>query len=101
MKISKEEQEVNISFDYLCTNATIYTTYPKWIRKLDSLCKEYPDTFICTKKDEVSSTYKFPKELISYPHKPRKQKELTEQEMERRRKAGDRLRAAKKAKNND
>lgn len=65
MKLSREEQEVHISFSAVEDNAVIYTSYPPWMRKLDKLASKNPASFQCLKSDRVSRTYTMPKELIS------------------------------------
>ncbi len=71
MKLSKEEQEVNISFSPNEGNAVIYTSYPSWIRKMDKLVALNPAGFKCIKSDSISKTYVMPKEFISIRTKKR------------------------------
>ena len=42
MKLLKCEQEVHISFCADDTAATLYTSYPAWIRKMDKLVEKNP-----------------------------------------------------------
>lgn len=71
MKLSKEEQEVNISFSPSEENAVMYTSYPSWIRKMDKLVACNPASFQCIKSDSVSKTYTMPKEFVSIRSKKR------------------------------
>lgn len=81
MKLSKEEQEVHISFSAVEDNAVIYTSYPPWMRKLDKLASQNPASFQCLKSDRVSRTYAMPKELISIRSRKRAVS-LTEEQKE-------------------
>ena len=47
MKLLKCEQEVHISFCADETTATLYTSYPAWIRKMDKLVEKNPQDFQC------------------------------------------------------
>lgn len=51
---SAAEQEVIINFDRTGDEANLYTADPAWIRKMDKLVTEYPDTF----KVRRQETYK-------------------------------------------
>lgn len=69
-KLSIEEQEVCINFDRTSDTATIYVSDITWIRKMDKLCEQLPDTYKCINSAKcngeiVSKTYSFPKKLIS------------------------------------
>lgn len=59
------------------------------IRKLDALCKRFPDTYVYIRADENGREYEFPKRLISF----RAPKQMTE---EQRQAAGERLRQMRK-----
>ena len=68
--LSRYEMEVVIQFNAEGDRATLYTAYPKWIRKLDKLCKANPDAFTLDKVGKVdgqivSKQYTFPKKLVS------------------------------------
>lgn len=70
MGLSRAEQEVVINFNLDEDTASIYTAYPKWINKLDRLCKANPEEFTCTAVHKcegkvVSKEYTFPKRLIT------------------------------------
>ena len=43
MKLSRYEQEVVINFNADESEATVYTANPAWMRKMDKLCKEFPE----------------------------------------------------------
>ena len=47
-------------------NAEIYTANKNVMRKIDSLCKLYPDIYKLKKQGSVSKTYSVPKSYISY-----------------------------------
>lgn len=70
MNLLKCEQEVVITFDADSDMATLYTSYPKWIRKMDKLVNDYPEIYKCERTDELSKTYSMPKNYISC-RKPR------------------------------
>ena len=70
MTLSKFEQETIITFNAEEKTAEIYTADPVQIRRLDSLCTEFPDTYKLKKQDSVSKTYTVPKEYITF-RKPR------------------------------
>lgn len=75
MGLKRIEQEVIISFNAMEELATIYTSYPPYIRKLDKLSKDFPS--FCkaigeTRCDNelISKTYTIYKKLINV-RKPR------------------------------
>ena len=64
------EQEVIINFDRVGDEANLYTADPAWIRKMDKLVTEYPDTFKVRRQETykgevIAKDYTFPKKLIS------------------------------------
>lgn len=70
MRLSRIEQEVVINFNLDEDTASIYTAWPKWINKLDRLCKANPAEFTCTAVNMcegkvVSKEYTLPKRLVS------------------------------------
>lgn len=69
-KLSKYEMETTITFNRDEPNASIYTTDPVMLRKLDKLCSQTP-VITVLREDEISKTYICPKKLVSV-HKPRK-----------------------------
>lgn len=82
-KLSIEEQEVNINFNRLSDEATLYTSDITFIRAMDKKCEECPDTYKCIEIGKtpegvvVSKTYSFPKKLVSV-RKPMAQKNVSE-----------------------
>ncbi len=71
MKLLKCEQEVHISFCADEETATLYTSYPAWIRKMDKLVEKNPQSFQCIAETEVSKTYAMPRNFISIRSKER------------------------------
>ncbi|MCM1221932.1 MAG: hypothetical protein NC548_46415 [Lachnospiraceae bacterium] len=71
MKIARSEQEVHICFYADEDTATIYTSYPAWMRKMDKLMEKSPQYFRCVREDCVSKTYTLPKKFISIRSKER------------------------------
>ena len=57
MTLSKFEQETIITFNAEEKTAEIYTADPVQIRRLDSLCTEFPDTYKLKKQGEISKTF--------------------------------------------
>ncbi|MDY4692102.1 MAG: hypothetical protein SO401_00810 [Blautia sp.] len=73
---SATEQEIIINFDRAGDEANLYTADPVWIRKMDKLVAEYPDTFKVRRKETykgevIAKDYTFPKKLISIRKKLR------------------------------
>lgn len=64
MKLSRYEQEVVINLNADENEATVYTSNPAWIRKMDKLHKEFPGIIQLKSWTEVSKTYVLPKTLI-------------------------------------
>ena len=64
MKLSRYEQEVVINLNADEDEATVYTANPVWIRKMDKLCKEFPEVIRLKSWTEVSKTYVLPKNLV-------------------------------------
>lgn len=83
MALLKEEQEVCISFDKIDDMAKLYTSDPKWIRKMDKLCQDKPDVFKKITDNEDSASYVFPKKNVSI-RKGNAKIELDPEEKERR-----------------
>lgn len=71
MKLMKCEQEVHISFCADEETATLYTSYPAWIRKMDKLVGKNPQDFQCIAENEVSKTYTMPRNFVSIRSKER------------------------------
>lgn len=70
MKLLKCEQEVVINFDADNDMATLYSSYPAWIRKMDKLVEQYPDIYKVVAMTDISKTYSMPKKYINC-RKPR------------------------------
>lgn len=51
--LTRAEREVTIRFDAEEKIAHIYVSDPTYIRRLDKLCKEDPDTYKCVKIDPM------------------------------------------------
>lgn len=64
MKLSRYEQEVVINLNADEDEATVYTANPAWIRKMDKLCKEFPEIIRLKLWTEISKTYILPKNLV-------------------------------------
>lgn len=71
MNLTRYEQEVVINFNAEEDTATVYSANPSWLRKMDALVKEFPDTFRLIRQTEISKTYEIPKRLVRIG-KPRK-----------------------------
>ena len=64
MKLSRYEQEVVINLNADEDEATVYTANPAWIRKMDKLCKEFPEVIRLKSWTEVSNNYVLLKNLV-------------------------------------
>lgn len=64
MNLTRYEQEVVINFNAEEDTATVYTANPTWLRKMEALTKEFPDTFRLIRQTEISRTYEMPKRLV-------------------------------------
>lgn len=71
MKPMRCEREVHINFCVDEESATLYTSYPAWIRKMDKLVAKNPQEFKCIAENEISKTYTMPKNFISIRSKKR------------------------------
>lgn len=71
MKLTRYEQEIVVNLNASEDNATLYSSNPAWIRKMDMLVKEFPDVFRVKRQTEISRTYEFPKKYVRIG-KPRK-----------------------------
>lgn len=71
MKLLKCEQEVHISFCADDTTATLYTSYPAWIRKMDKLVEKNPQSFQCIAQTAAGKTYAMPRNFVSIRTKER------------------------------
>ena len=84
--MTKEEQEVTISFCEGDPVARVYCASPVWIRKFDRLVRENPESFRATEDsmergEVVGRFYEFPKSLITIRAKKRTAN-LTEEQRE-------------------
>jgi hypothetical protein len=61
----KSECETVIQYDMEERTATMFTRVPKDIKRLDNLCKEYPNVYECTKRSEFGNTYKFDRRYVT------------------------------------
>ena len=71
MRIPKEEQETIINFNAKEKIATVYTRDPTFMKQMDILVREYPDTFRCKSISEVDRVYEVPAASVTF-RKPRK-----------------------------
>ncbi len=85
-KLTRYEQETIINFNAGEKMATVYTADPAVIRNLDMLVIDYPDTFRCTKVNDISKTYEMPKSAVTYRKPRRLSKEQREAARERMKK---------------
>ena len=89
MRIPKEEQETIINFNAKDKIATVYTRDPTFMKQMDILVREYPDTFRCRSVSEVDRVYEVPAASVTF-RKPRKLSS------EQRKEAGERAKKLKK-----
>ncbi len=71
MRIPREEQETIINFNAKDKMATVYTRDPIFMKQMDRLVGEYPDTFRCKSISEVDRVYEVPAASVTF-RKPRK-----------------------------
>ena len=64
MNLTRYEQEVVINLNAAEGMATVYSSNPAWIRKMDALVREFPDVFRIKRWTEISKTYEVPKRLV-------------------------------------
>ncbi len=64
MKLTRYEQEIVVNLNASEDKATLYSSNPAWIRKMDALVKEFPDVFRVKRQTEISKTYQFPKKYV-------------------------------------
>ena len=70
MRIPREEQETIINFNAKDKIATVYTRDPTFMKQMDILVREYPDTFRCRSVSEVDRVYEVPATSVTF-RKPR------------------------------
>lgn len=63
--IPKVEQETIISFNELEPIAYVYTYRPSYIKRLEKMCKVYPDSCKKGRVDHGGHNYTIPKKYIS------------------------------------
>lgn len=64
MNLTRYEQEVVINLNAEEDVATIYSSNPVWLRKMETLASEFPDVFLLIRQSGISKTYSFPKRLL-------------------------------------
>jgi hypothetical protein len=99
MALTNIERETIITFNAAEDTAEVYTADPVYIRKLDKLCEQFPDTYkfmeeLSTKRCKESKTYSMPKRLVKF-RSPITRKISEEQRSE----LAERLRKARENKN--
>jgi hypothetical protein len=82
MRIPKEEQETIINFNAKNKIATVYTRDPTFMKQMDKLVSEYPDTFRCKYVSEVDRVYEVTAASVTF----RKPRRLTNEQREAARK---------------
>ncbi len=85
---SAAEQEVIINFDRAGDEANLYTADPVWIRKLDKLVAEYPESFKVRRQETyqgevIAKDYTFPKRFITLRTKETR-RTLTEEQRKKK-----------------
>lgn len=99
MALTNIERETIITFNAAEDTAEVYTADPVYIRKLDKLCEQFPDTYkfmeeLSTKRCKESKPYSMPKRLVKF-RSPITRKISEEQRSE----LAERLRKARENKN--
>ncbi|MDE7183818.1 MAG: hypothetical protein K2O40_04905 [Lachnospiraceae bacterium] len=61
-RVACQETVINLNADE--DEASVYTANPAWIRKMDKLCKQFPEVIRIKSWTEVSKTYVLPKNLV-------------------------------------
>lgn len=84
MRLSRYEQEVIVNFNAGDEEASLYTSNPVWIRKMDKLLEQNPEQFrsgrvVTVRGKIVSKEYSFPKRFITIRSKDVK-RELSEEQ---------------------
>lgn len=100
MALTNIERETIINFNAAEDTAEVYTADPVYIRKLDKLCEQFPDTYkfmaeLSAKRCKESKTYSTPKRLVKF--RPPVTREISKEQREA---LAERLSKARKAKNN-
>jgi hypothetical protein len=99
MALTNIERETIITFNAAEDTAEIYTADPVYIRKLDKLCEQFPDTYkfmeeLSAKRCKESKTYSMPKRLVKF--RSPVTREISEEQREA---LAERLRKAREVKN--
>lgn len=70
MRMEAIEKETIISFNQKEDAASVYTRDPTIMRKLDALCKSFPEQYKLTGESKIDKTYEMPKKLVNFrkPH---------------------------------
>lgn len=102
MALTNIERETIITFNAAEDTAEIYTADPVYIRKLDKLCEQFPDTYkfmaeLSAKRCKESKTYSMLKRLVKF--RPPVTREISEEQREALAESLRKAREAKKAKN--
>ena len=99
MALTNIERETIINFNAAEDTAEVYTADPVYIRKLDKLCEQFPETYkrmagLSNMQCKESATYSMPKRLVKF------RSPITREISEEQREAlAERLRKAREAKN--
>ena len=83
MRIPREEQETIINFNAKDKIATVYTRNPTFMKQMDILVREYPNTFRCKSASEVDRVYEVPAASVTF-RKPRKLSDEQRKTMKKR-----------------
>lgn len=99
MGLTRIERETVICFNEEESEAVLHTCSAIWMRKMDKLVEEHPESFTCTDIDKmdgevIGKRYKFDKSLITI-RQGKQKRELTE---EQRAEVAERFRKAREAK---
>ena len=84
MNLTRYEQEVVINFNADEETATVYSANPSWIRKMDKLCREFPEVFRTKRQTGASKTYEVPKKYVRIK-KPRELSSAQKENLEKMR----------------
>jgi len=97
MKYSKEEQETHITYNELEKVAYVYTLKKSLIKRLLQYCKEFPNDYKLEKTDGDGHSFITPKRLVQI----RKPKVYTQEQKDRMKQQGERLKATSKDKDSN
>lgn len=76
MGLTRDEQEFHVNYTYGDKNASLYTSIPHMMDRIDKLCKRFPDTFKVKAEhtiqgEVIAKTYEYPVKLASRIPTPR------------------------------